>query len=155
MTRWGAGGGRRHGAASYTRERTCPELIVDMKLYGITNCDTVKRARAWLGERGIAYDWVDFRRIPPDDALLSRWSREVGWERLVNRRGTTWRKLDADEQAGVRDERSAVAAMRKHPTLIKRPVIEHDDALIVGFEPDEYAERFASPAADRPAGRGR
>lgn len=122
-----------------------------MKLYGIANCDTVKRARAWLGERGVAHEWVDFRKTPPDEALLSRWSREVGWERLVNRRGTTWRKLDGDEQAAVRDERSALAALRKHPSLIRRPVIELGDAVIVGFEPDDYARRFAGPSADGPA----
>jgi len=113
-----------------------------MRLYGIANCDTVKKARAWLGEHGVAYDWVDFKKTPPTAAQVGRWADAVGWEPLVNRRGTTWRTLDAEAQRAIRDERSAIAALVKQPSLIKRPVVEADGEVIVGFEPADYARRF-------------
>ena len=113
-----------------------------MKLHGIVNCDTVKKARAWLDARGIAYDWIDFRKTPPSAGDLARWSRAVGWEALLNRRGTTWRALDDATKAAVRDERSAIALMQVRPTLIKRPVLEAGPEVIVGFAADDYATRF-------------
>jgi arsenate reductase len=113
-----------------------------MKLYGIANCDTVRKARAWLGEHGVRHEWVDFKKTPPTEAQLRGWSRSVGWETLVNRRGTTWRTLDTDAQRAIRDERSAIAAMVRQPSLIRRPVVEVDGEVIVGFEPDDYARRF-------------
>lgn len=111
-------------------------------MHGIANCDTVKKARAWLGEHAVRYEWVDFRATPPSREDLSRWSRAAGWERLLNRRGTTWRALDLEQQARVRDEASALALMLERPTLIKRPVLESDNGILVGFEADEYARRF-------------
>ena len=106
-----------------------------MKLHGIVNCDTVKKARAWL-------EWVDFRKAPPSAGDLRRWCRGVGWETLLNRRGTTWRALDDAAKAAVVDERTAVALMQANPTLIKRPVVEADGDVIVGFSADGYAARL-------------
>lgn len=113
-----------------------------LRVYGIPNCDTVKKARAWLGEHAVRYDWVDFRANPPSRDDLSRWSRAAGWDRLLNRRGTTWRTLDLEQQARVQDEASAIAMMLERPTLIKRPVIETGDEILVGFDAGDYARRF-------------
>ena len=114
-----------------------------MKLHGIVNCDTVRKARAWLAARAVPYAWVAFRKAPPSLEDLARWCRAVGWETLLNRRGTTWRSLDAAAKAAVVDERSAMALMAARPTLIKRPVVEADGDVIVGFSADDYATRFA------------
>jgi arsenate reductase (glutaredoxin) len=114
-----------------------------MKLHGIVNCDTVKKARAWFDARGVAYEWVDFRKAPPSLEDLARWCRAVGWETLLNRRGTTWRALDDAAKAAVVDERSAIALMATKPTLIKRPVVEANGDVIVGFSEAGYAARFA------------
>jgi Spx/MgsR family transcriptional regulator len=115
-----------------------------VNLYGIANCDSVKKARVWLDLHGVAYAFVDLRRTPPSAALLARWIAQVGFEALVNRRGTTWRSLESQEQAAVRDARSAQALMAAHPTVIKRPVIEARDMLVVGFDAADYARRFAT-----------
>lgn len=120
-----------------------------MNLYGIANCDTVKKARAWLDLHGVAYAFVDLRSTPPPPALLARWIAQVGFEALVNRRGTTWRSLDSQEQAAVCDVKSAQALMAAHPPVIKRPVIEARDMLVVGFDAADYARRFT--AVDRQA----
>ena len=89
-----------------------------MKLHGIVNCDTVKKARAWLDARPVPYEWVDFRKSPPAIGDLARWCRAVGWETLLNRRGTTWRALDDAAKAAVVDERSAIVLMAAKPMLI-------------------------------------
>jgi Spx/MgsR family transcriptional regulator len=121
-----------------------------MKLYGIVNCETVRKARAWLDARAIAYTFVDMRRQPPDEARLAAWIGHCGWERLVNRRGTTWRSLPPEAQAQVRDAQSAIALMRERPTVIRRPVIELADRIIVGFEAPDYQRTFgANDPADR------
>lgn len=112
-------------------------------LYGISNCDTVKKARAWLDAAGVAYRFVDFKREPPTPALLARWCGAAGHDALVNRRGTTWRALPAATQAAAADERGAIAAMLAAPSLIRRPVLEHDGAVAVGFAAADYAARFA------------
>jgi arsenate reductase (glutaredoxin) len=114
-----------------------------MRLYGISNCDTVKQARAWLDAEGVRYEWVDWRKTPPSIASLERWSACVGWGTLLNRRGTTWRALDDAERTRVTDAPSALALMRARPTLIRRPVVEIDDDVVVGFDAGEYARRFA------------
>lgn len=116
-----------------------------MKLHGIVNCGTVKKARAWLGERGIAHEFVDFRRSPPSPGDLSRWCDAVGWEALLNRRGTTWRKLDPAVQAAVVDAPSAMAVMVANPSCIKRPVVESAGTVVVGFDPVGW-ERACRPA---------
>lgn len=112
-------------------------------LYGIPNCDTVKKARAWLAAERIDHGFHDFRKsgVP---AQLDDWVARLGWETLLNRKGTTWRKLDPAQQAGVRDAASATALMRAQPSVIKRPVVEWaGGALTVGFAPDEWAARKA------------
>jgi len=114
-----------------------------MRVHGIANCDTVKRARAWLGTRAVDYDWVDFRKQPPSIEQIRRWTGRVGWETLLNRRGTTWRSLDDAQRAAVRDEGSAVALMHERPTLIRRPVVEAGADVVVGFDEPDYTRRFA------------
>jgi Spx/MgsR family transcriptional regulator len=104
-------------------------------LYGIPNCDTVRKARAWLDGRGIDYSFHDYRKqgVPPE--RIDAWIRAVGWEVLVNRQGTTWRKLDEALKAGVVDAASARALMLAHPSVIRRPVIERDGRILVaGFD---------------------
>ncbi len=115
----------------------------ELRLHGIANCDTVKKARAWLDARRVDYAWVDFRKTPPARADVARWAKSVGWETLLNRRGTTWRSLDEATKARVVDEASAIALMAHHPTLIKRPVAERPHEVVVGFSDDDYARRFA------------
>jgi Spx/MgsR family transcriptional regulator len=112
-------------------------------VYGISNCDTVKKARAWLTERGLAHEFHDFKKrgVPAD--RLASWAQAVGWEKLLNRQGTTWRKLDATTQAGVTDSKSARALMLAQPSVIKRPVVQWPDGGIsVGFDADDWARRI-------------
>ena len=112
-------------------------------LYGIPNCDTVKKARAWLAERGVAVAFHDFKKqgVPADP--LARWIAAVGWEKLLNRQGTTWRKLDAATQAAVHDADSAAALMCRQPSVIKRPVVEWGTgAITVGFAPADWPARL-------------
>jgi arsenate reductase (glutaredoxin) len=108
-------------------------------LYGIPNCDSVKRARAWLSEKATAFAFHDFKKqgVPPD--RLDAWIAALGWEPLVNRKGTTWRSLDETLRAGVADATSARALMLAHPSVIKRPVIEWPAGRVtVGFEPGRW-----------------
>jgi Spx/MgsR family transcriptional regulator len=111
-------------------------------LYGIPNCDTVKKSRAWLAGRGIDYAFHDFKKAGLDDALLRGWAAELGWEPLLNRKGTTWRKLAESEREGV-DAESAIRLMLGQPSLVKRPVLDRDGALHLGFSEALYAEIFA------------
>ena len=110
-------------------------------LYGIPNCDTVKKARAWLDAQGVAYDFHDFKKagVP---ATLDAWVATLGWEVLLNRKGTTWRKLDPTEQAAVHDAASAIALMRRQPSVIKRPVVAWTGRPVtVGFSADDWARQ--------------
>jgi len=111
-------------------------------LYGIPNCDTVKKSRAWLAERGQAAAFHDFKKhgVPPE--ALARWMQAAGWDKLLNRRGTTWRQLDAATQAGVVDAASAGALMQAHPSLIKRPVVDWGESITVGFDANDWAGRL-------------
>lgn len=110
-------------------------------VYGIPNCDTVKKARSWLDGQGIAYAFHDFRKSGVPDQL-DAWVAQLGWEAVLNRKGTTWRKLDPAAQAAVTDAASAVALMRAQPSAIKRPVVEWDrGAPTVGFSPEAWASR--------------
>lgn len=113
-----------------------------MKLYGIPNCDTVKKARTFLQEKGVAYEFVDFKKTPPDAALLETWLQSVPLETLLNKRGTTWRKLDAAVQAEAAEAAGAVRVMAANPSVIKRPVLEKDGSVYVGFSANQYAEIF-------------
>jgi arsenate reductase len=108
-----------------------------LKLYGIKNCDTVRRARKWLDQNDYDYSFHDFRKDGLDADLVERLSAEIGWEKMLNRRSTSWRQL-ADADREKLDESRAVQLMLKHPTLIKRPVIEHDSRFTVGFSPDFF-----------------
>lgn len=107
-------------------------------LYGIPNCDTVKKARTWLDANGIAYAFHDYKKEGEDPARLAKWADAVGWEPLLNRAGTTFRKLDEADRADL-DAAKAVVLMAAHPSLIKRPVVEYRGGLLVGFKPDVWA----------------
>ena len=106
-------------------------------LYGIKNCDTVKKARKWLDSEGIDYKFHDFRIDGLDKKKLQEWVKSVGWETLVNRRGTTWRQLPEKSRETI-NEGKAVTLMLSHPTLIKRPVLVHGKKIHVGFKPEDY-----------------
>ena len=108
-------------------------------LYGIPNCDTVKKARKWMDAQGLEYTFHDYKKEGADVANLSRWADRCGWEVLLNRRGTTFRKLGEDEKADI-DRDKALALMQEHPSMIKRPVVETDDGdrVLVGFTPSEW-----------------
>jgi arsenate reductase len=107
-------------------------------LYGIKNCDTVKKARAWLDERGIAYGFHDYKVAGIDEARLRSWARELGWERLLNRAGTTFRKLPEADKEGL-DEGKAIALMLAQPSMIRRPLLDLGDRRLVGFSDDAWA----------------
>jgi arsenate reductase (glutaredoxin) len=107
-------------------------------LYGIKSCDTMKKARTWLDKHGVAYEFHDYKTAGIDRSHLTRWSSEVGWETLLNRAGTTFRKLSDADKADL-NERNAIALMLAQPSLIKRPVLQLPDRILVGFKPDIYA----------------
>ncbi|MEJ2060125.1 MAG: ArsC family reductase [Gammaproteobacteria bacterium] len=112
-------------------------------LYGIKNCDTVKKTRRWLEAHGVDYRFHDFRADGLEQKQLQRWADQVGWETLLNRRGTTWRQLPETERADL-DAARATKLMLKHPTLIKRPVLEDGDDVSVGFAEKNYQDRFGA-----------
>ena len=107
-------------------------------VYGIPNCDSVKKARVWLTDHGVDYVFHDFKKqgVPPD--TLDLWLQQVSWDVLVNRKGTTWRKLDAAQQASVVDNASARAVMLEHLSVIKRPVVVQGHTVIVGVNPEAW-----------------
>jgi arsenate reductase len=111
-------------------------------IYGIKNCDTMKKARSWLDGRGVAYDFHDYKASGIAPAVLEGWAKEVGWETLLNRAGTTFRKLPDGDRDGI-DEKKAIALMVAQPSMIKRPVLDIDGRLLVGFKPDRYEAAFA------------
>ena len=112
-----------------------------IKVYGIPNCDTVKKARTWLSEHGVAYEFHDFKKQGVPQDRLDAWLASVGIDRLINRRGPTWRKLAPEVQAGVVDAASARPVMIAHSSVIKRPLVEWCDAITVGFDADDWAAR--------------
>jgi arsenate reductase (glutaredoxin) len=117
--------------------------VSSITLYGIPNCDTVKRARAWLAAQGVAVTFHDFKQQGLPEAELQRWLAAVGWQTLLNRRGTMWRKLPEATQAGVADAASAAAVMRATPSTVKRPVVRWaDGAITVGFDEAAWAARL-------------
>ena len=107
-------------------------------LYGIRNCDTVKKARAWLDARGVVYHFHDYKTAGIDAARLQAWAEELGWERLLNRAGTTFRKLPDGEKAGV-DAAKAIRLMLAHPSMIKRPLLDLGDRRLIGFNEAGWA----------------
>jgi len=110
-----------------------------IRVYGIPNCDTVKKARAWLTEQGLDYEFHDFKKQGVPAEKLPTWMQAVGWDKLTNRQGTTWRKLDPAVQASVTDADSAASVLSANPSVIKRPVVEWSDGRItVGFKADVW-----------------
>lgn len=114
-------------------------------LYGIRNCDTMKKARKWLDDRALRYEFHDYKVAGIDVSRLEDWCAKVGWETLLNRSGTTFRKLpDADR--GDLDQSKAIDLMLAQPSMIKRPVLEIGERLVVGFKPDVYETELGNPA---------
>lgn len=107
-------------------------------VYGIQNCDTVKKARKWLDERGVTYAFHDYRKDGVPEDGLRDWVARESWETVLNRRGTTFRKLDDADKSDI-DANKAIALMIAHPSAIKRPIVEHGGDVLVGFDPDEWA----------------
>jgi arsenate reductase len=117
-------------------------------IYGIKNCDTMKKARAWLDSHGVAYDFHDYKTAGIARDRLKQWSDLLGWEVLLNRSGTTFRKLPGADKDGL-DENKALALMLAQPSMIKRPVLDLDGRLVVGFKPEAYAKEV------KPSGKSR
>ena len=111
-------------------------------LYGIPNCDTVRKARKWLSDNGIAYDFVDLRADTPSRKRVNGWLTSIGSQQLINRRSATYKQL-SDSDRGKLDTPDATAVLIAHPTLIKRPVLEWQDTVSVGFIANDFAQRFA------------
>ena len=112
-------------------------------IYGIKNCDTMKKARAWLDGHGVTYDFHDYKSEGITKEKLREWSNEVGWETLLNRAGTTFRKLADGDKDGL-NEKKALALMLAQPSMIKRPVLDLGGRRLVGFKPDVYAKEVKS-----------
>lgn len=118
-------------------------MASSVTIYGIKNCDTMKKARSWLDERNIAYSFHDYKAAGIERKRLEDWAKQVGWETLLNRAGTTFRKL-ADAEKTNLTEKKAIALMVAQPSMIKRPVLEEGSRLLVGFKPDVYAKEFGA-----------
>ena len=114
-----------------------------VSIYGIKNCDTMKKARTWLEAAGVNYAFHDYKAQGIDAGTLQGWAGKVGWERLLNRNGTTFRGLPDADKAGM-DEAKAIRLMVAQPSMIKRPVLDVDGALLIGFDPTIYAKTFAA-----------
>jgi Spx/MgsR family transcriptional regulator len=113
----------------------------NIRLYGIKNCDKVKQAVAWLNAHDIGFEFHDYKSKGVDTKKLMRWCQQLGWENIINRRGTTWRNLPADSKEDL-SLQSATALMSTQPALIKRPIVELGDLLAVGFTPDSFTQFF-------------
>ena len=111
-------------------------------LYGIPNCDTVKKARAWLAERGIDYAFHDYKKEGADQDRVRGWVQAAGWERVLNQKGTTFRKLEPEQKEGL-DAEKAIRLMVAQPSCIKRPIVDHPGGLLVGFDPAEWDAALA------------
>mgnify|MGYP001106457652 FL=1 len=110
-------------------------------LYGIPNCDTMKKARKWLANNGVEHEFHDYKKLGIEKKKLDEWIKAVGWETLLNRRGMMWRKVPDDVKASI-DEKSAIGLMIETPSIIKRPVLEANGKVTVGFRPETYEELF-------------
>jgi arsenate reductase (glutaredoxin) len=113
-----------------------------VRLYGIKNCDTMKKALAWVAERHIAHVFHDYKKEGVDQARLVAWCKVAGWKALVNTKGTTWRKLTPEQQA-ISSQGQAVALMLENPSLIRRPVVEVGGELLIGFDPMLFESKLA------------
>lgn len=110
-------------------------------IYGIKNCDTMKKTFAWLGAHGVAYDFHDYKTAGVTSAQLTRWCRAAGWQTVLNRSGITFRKLDDPDKEAL-TQAKAIALMMAQPSMIKRPILEADGELEIGFKPERYAALF-------------
>jgi Spx/MgsR family transcriptional regulator len=110
-----------------------------IKIYGIPNCDTMKKARRWLEANSIEYDFHDYKKLGVPENRLKNWVKQAGWEAILNKRGTTWRKLDDKVKNNI-DEAAAIRVMLDNPSIIKRPVIESGNLLLIGFKQDEFEQ---------------
>ena len=119
-----------------------PENTAVTKVFGIRNCDTMKKAFAWLSEQGIDYEFIDYKKAGVAEANLPDWAARAGWETLLNKRGLMWKKLSEAERTAV-DEAKALQLMVQYPALIKRPVLDTGAILLVGFTPETYAAALA------------
>lgn len=113
-----------------------------VRIYGIKNCNTVKKALTWFDENGIAYEFHDFKKLGVSREKLEEWGEKLDWEPLVNKKGTTWKQLDQLEQQKVTDASSAYAMLGDKTSMIKRPVVENGNDLILGFDETKYEESF-------------
>ncbi|SFS46809.1 ArsC family reductase [Sphingobacterium wenxiniae] len=113
-----------------------------LHIYGIKNCNTVKKALTWLEGNGISYEFHDYKKEPATEEKLKQWEKEVQWEALVNKKGTTWRKLSAEEQAQVVDAHTANQVLLQNNSMIKRPLIESTKGIILGFDEKEYQDKL-------------
>ena len=113
----------------------------NITMYGIKNCDTIKKARKWLEAEGVDYQFHDYKKEGIQKDQLITWVDQLGWEVLLNKRGTTWRKLPDDVKDNI-DESSAITVMLENTSIIKRPVLDTGNTLLVGFSADEYAKHF-------------
>ncbi len=114
---------------------------MSITLHGIPNCDTVKKARSWLESKGIAYDFRDYKKAPPSAEELKGWTSEAGWAPLLNKAGTTFKKLPETDKTDI-DEAKAIALMVANPSVIKRPVVTGAGDLLVGFKPEQWLARL-------------
>lgn len=128
--------------ATYRGPNQEREPAVTTTLYGIRNCDTMKKAWTWLDEHGVAYEFHDYKKQGIDRQRLEAWVAKLGWEVLLNRAGTTFRKLPDADRSGI-DAAKAVELMLAQPSMIKRPVLDAGGQLLVGFKPAEYERQFA------------
>ncbi len=110
---------------------------MSIEFYGIPNCDTVKKARKWLDAKGIGYTFHDYKKEGADPSRLARWVEQAGWEKVLNRAGTTFRKLPEEDKAGL-DAAKAVALMAANPSCIRRPVVEYPGGLLIGFSEADW-----------------
>ena len=115
---------------------------MNIKLYGIPNCDSVKKAKRWLSEHEIDYEFHDYKKLGADKTTLKLWSQAVGWETLLNKRGTTWRKLSDADRGSELNENRAIQLMIENSSLIKRPVVTLDDTVMVGFDESEFTKNL-------------
>ena len=113
-----------------------------MTVYGIPNCDTVKKSLDWLRKNKIDYEFHDYKKSGITKAKLEAWSKKVGWEVLVNKKGTTWRKLTAEEQEKVTNQSAAIKVMMENNSIIKRPVVEDGEKLLVGFNETDFIKQL-------------
>ena len=111
-------------------------------MYGINNCDTIKKAKAWLNEHHIDFDFHDYKKLGIEHSQLTLWVQQLGWEQLINKRGTSWRKLDESSKQNM-DDQLAVTVMMDNPSIIKRPLLVMGEQKILGFNQQQYQQLFS------------